>query len=151
MNVDLKQGFGYGLLATLGMTLLMLVGTFLKVSPMPTPIPIALAGWVFGALPMPALVGLGLVAHFLYGGLAGAIFSWFIRDRAILWLAFGWGIILWLGMQLIFLPLLGWGLFGMAITLRIAVATLILHLVYGGILGWGLSRHHSYRTLSPTS
>lgn len=43
-------------------------------------------------------------------------------------------------MQIMFLPFLGWGLFGTAITPKIAVATLVLHLVYGGVLGWPLDR-----------
>ena len=38
-------------------------------------------------------------------------------------------------MEVVFLPFLGWGFFGVAITPRIAVATLILHLVYGATLG----------------
>ena len=38
------------------------------------------------------------------------------------------------------LPALGWGLFGTAVTPRVAVATLALHLVYGAVLGWTLDR-----------
>jgi len=36
----------------------------------------------------------------------------------------------------------GWGVFGTAITPKIAVATLVLHLIYGATLGWGLRRSH---------
>jgi hypothetical protein len=36
--------------------------------------------------------------------------------------------------------LLGWGLFGGAVTPRIALATLVLHLLHGTILGWGGAR-----------
>jgi hypothetical protein len=43
-------------------------------------------------------------------------------------------------MELMVLPLLGWGVFGSAITPKIAIATLALHLVYGGTLGWGLNK-----------
>lgn len=52
----------------------------------------------------------------------------------------GYGVLLWLLMGLVFLPALGWGFFGTAITAAIAVATLVLHLVYGGTLGWTLDR-----------
>lgn len=38
-----------------------------------------------------------------------------------------WGTGLWLIMQIIFLPFLGWGFFGAAVTPAIAVATFILH------------------------
>lgn len=44
-------------------------------------------------------------------------------------------------MQLIVLPLLGWGVFGVAITPPTAVATLVLHLIYGPSLGWLIDRH----------
>jgi hypothetical protein len=149
MDTNVKRGFGYGLLATLGMTLIMLTGTALQLSPMPAPVPIALARWALGALPMPALVILGMLAHFLYGGVAGSILAWLLKNRVNIWLGFGWGVLLWLGMELVFLPLLGWGLFGSAITPKIAVATLILHLIYGGILGWGLSWYYHNRAFAP--
>lgn len=148
MDRNVKQGFGYGLLATLGMTLIMLAATAFQVSPMPAPVPIALARWAFGALPMPVLVILGMLAHFFYGGVAGVILAWVLKERVNLWWGLGWGVLLWLGMELVFLPLLGWGLFGSAITPKIAVATLILHLIYGGILGWGLAWHSRRQRLA---
>jgi len=46
-------------------------------------------------------------------------------------------------MQRLWLPLLGWGLFGTGITPAIAAATLILHLVYGATTGWCIARWDS--------
>lgn len=43
-------------------------------------------------------------------------------------------------MQVVVLPFLGWGLFGASQTPRIAVATLVLHLVYGATYGWLMDR-----------
>ena len=104
---------------------------------MPSPIPVALAHWALGNLPKPVLMITGGIAHFLYGGVAGAVLFTVLRERVnVLW-GMGFGVLLWIGMQIIFLPLLGWGLFGSAVTPRIAVATLVLHLIYGAILGWG--------------
>jgi len=139
MNLT-KFGIVYGLLATLAMTVVMVLGLLTRVSPMPTPIPVALAKWAFGDLPQPALMGLGALAHFFYGGLAGVVFVYLFKQKRILWTGFFWGALLWLGMQLVVLPLLGWGAFGTAITPKIAVATLVLHLIYGGVLGWATSR-----------
>ncbi len=48
-------------------------------------------------------------------------------------------------MQIVVLPVLGWGVFGLAITgfpPKIAVGTGVLHLVYGGVLGWGVNQKH---------
>jgi len=140
MDMHIKKGFIWGLAATLAMTVVMLLGMISKLSPMPAPIPIALAKWAFGALPKPALMGIGMFAHFLYGGVAGLVFSLVFKNRVGIWKGLGWGILLWLGMQLVFLPLLGWGVFGSAISPKIAVATLVLHLIYGSMLSWGLGR-----------
>ncbi|MCH8306241.1 MAG: hypothetical protein IIB94_14070 [Candidatus Marinimicrobia bacterium] len=148
MDMYKKKGFIWGLLATLAMTVVMLLGMISKLSPMPAPIPIALAKWAFGDLPKPALMGLGMIAHFLYGGIAGLVFTLVIKNRVNIWKGLGWGILLWLGMQLIFLPLLGWGVFGIVISPKIAVATLMLHLIYGITLSWGLGRQNKITSSS---
>ncbi|MBS1271014.1 MAG: hypothetical protein MAGBODY4_00143 [Candidatus Marinimicrobia bacterium] len=68
------------------------------------------------------------------------VFTWLFSNRSI-GFGFLWGTILWLIMQVIWLPILGWGIFGSNITPKIAVATLILHLIYGGTLGWLFARN----------
>ena len=60
-----------------------------------------------------------------------------------IWKSIGLGLFLWVLMGLFLLPALGWGFFGAAITPEIAVATLILHLIYGITLGWLLDRNLS--------
>lgn len=140
MRSPIARGFGWGLLATLAMTAVMLAGLLSGVSPIPRPIPIALAAWVLGAVPQPVLAVTGMVAHFGYGGVAGAVFAAVLGRRTGLLTGLGFGVLLWLGMGLIFLPLLGWGLFGTAVTPRVALATLVLHLIYGAVLGWGSAR-----------
>ncbi|MDX1638503.1 MAG: hypothetical protein R3281_11070 [Balneolaceae bacterium] len=85
-------------------------------------------------------MGFAIITHIGYGGLWGAVlFNW-KKEHGTIWYGLGWGLMLWLIMELIVLPLLGWGVFGSAITPKIAVATLVLHLVYGGTPGWGLAR-----------
>lgn len=135
MNKEIKKGFGYGLLATLAMTILMLITVVTKVSPTPMPIPAALAKLVLGSAPKPLLLGSGMLFHFLYGGIAGIVFVLlFKKINYLTTLSFAG--ILWLILQVVFLPLLGWGFFGANITPKIAVATLILHAIYGTTLGW---------------
>lgn len=141
------RGVLYGLLATLVMTLIMLTGMGTGVAPMPEPIPKALAGLVLTALvgevpPLLAAVT-GMVAHFGYGAGAGALYALLFRDRAGLPSGLLWGVLLWILMQVLVLPAIGWGFLGLAETgfpPKIGVGTLVLHLVYGGILGWGLTR-----------
>ena len=42
MDMHIKKGIKWGLLATLSMTVIMLIGMITKISPMPAPIPVAL-------------------------------------------------------------------------------------------------------------
>ena len=130
MDMHIKKGIKWGLLATLSMTVIMLIGMITKISPMPAPIPVALVKMAFGELPKPALMGIGMLAHFIYGGVAGLVFTLVIKNKVNIWKGLGWGIFLGLGMQLIFLPLLVWCIFGSAISHKFAVAILILYLVY---------------------
>lgn len=139
-NPFLKQGMRYGLLGTLFMSIIMLVGMSTGISPLPEPIPLALAKGLLGRAAQPILMLFAVITHFGYGAFWGAVlFNWVETDGTI-WHGLGWGVMLWLIMELIVLPLLGWGIFGSAITPKIAVATLVLHLIYGGTLGWGLNR-----------
>lgn len=139
----LASGFGWGVVATLAMSALMILGVLTGLSPMPSPIPAAIVNnglALLGVgLPMPLIMLLAAGAHLSYGGVAGAVLAALTRP-VTLWKGLGWGVLLWLVMQVVVLPLLGWGFFGVAITPRIAVATLVLHLVYGLTLGLLMDR-----------
>ncbi|GAA5126549.1 hypothetical protein GCM10025762_54270 [Haloechinothrix salitolerans] len=121
------------------MSVLMLAGVASGVAPMPKPIPAALVAETFGALPESARLVLAVVSHLGYGAVAGAVLAVLVR-RVNIRVATGYGAVLWALMGLVWLPYLGWGLFGTAVTPKIAVATLVLHLVYGITLGLLLDR-----------
>lgn len=131
--------FGWGVVATLVMTALMVSTVGVGVSPLPKPIPAALVGQTLGPLPQPALLPLALAAHLVYGGLAAAVLAGLTR-RIDLKTGLLWGGILWAVTGVAWLPYLGWGPFGSQHTPAIAVATLLLHLVYGAVLGWSTDR-----------
>ena len=139
----LAVGFGWGVVATIAMSVLMILGVVTGLSPMPSPIPEAIVNKaleLFGVgLPAPLIMLLAAGAHLSYGGVSGAILAALTRPVTV-WKGLGWGVFLWLVMQVAVFPLLGWGLFGAAITPRIAVATLVLHLVYGATLGLLMDR-----------
>jgi len=131
----LAAAFGWGALATVAMSIPMIIATATGISPMPKPIPVALVGHVFGPdLPKPVHMLLAVISHLAYGG-AWALILAAITKRITIWKALGLGVFLWLLMQVIVLPMLGWGVFGAAVTPKIAVATLVLHLIYGATLG----------------
>lgn len=135
-----RSGFGWGVVATAVMSAVMLIGLVTGASPMPKPVPAAILGRLgAGGLPMPAMMALAAGAHLAYGGVWGGLLALRVRPvtiRAGLMLGIGlWGL-----MQLVVLPLLGWGAFGVEVTPAIAAATLVLHLIYGVVLGGLLDR-----------
>lgn len=145
MLTDRKlRGAIAGLTATIAMSLLMLLGMVTGIAPMPEPIPKALAALVLGAsTAQPLLMGAAILGHLGYGAFWGGLL-YGLHDDAGLREGAGLGVGLWVLMGLVFLPLLGWGLFGTAIDPRIAVATLVLHLVYG------LALQPGFQALQPT-
>jgi hypothetical protein len=133
----LAAGFGWGIVATIAMSILLVIGYLSGLAPMPEPIPKAVVTTVLGSgIPQPLIIG----AHLLYGAITGLVFV-AIAQPATLEKGLSYGIVLWLIMDLLVLPFIGWGIFGTAITPRIAVATLVLHLVYGTTIGLVADRH----------
>lgn len=134
------RGFYWGVLATVAMSIPMMIGVGTGVSPLPQPIPVAIVITVFGAgLPQPLLVTLAAGSHLAYGGFWGGLLNWGRREVGI-GTGIAVGALLWFFMQVAVLPFIGWGAFGVDITPAIALVTLVLHLIYGATLGWGLSR-----------
>ncbi len=129
------SGAGWGVVATLAMSVLMILGLVSGASPMPKPIPAAIVGKLTGGgLPKPALMAAAALLHLAYGGFWGGVLAATTR-RVTVGRGIALGVFLWLLMQVVVLPFLGWGAFGTAVTPMIAVATLVLHLVYGGTFG----------------
>lgn len=132
----LVAGFGWGVVGTLAMSVLMLTGVAMGISPMPKPIPLAVVGQVLGpGTPQLLLMALAIIAHLTYGGFWGAVLAALTRPVTV-WKGLGMGVAVWFLMQILVLPFIGWGFFGLAVTPMIAAATLMLHLVYGGTTGW---------------
>ena len=139
----IARGFGWGIVATLAMSVPMVIGFTTGTAPMPKPIPKALVGSVLSGLPNPVYMVVTIGAHLTYGGVWGAVLAAATRPATTA-NGLGFGVLLWLLMGVVFLPYLGWGFFGTAVAPAIAVATLVLHLVYGGTLGWTLDHEAAF-------
>lgn len=135
----LWKGFGWGVLATIVMSIFMIIGKVSGMAPMPSPIPVAIVHHLFGKAPKPLIMILALIAHLGYGGGFGALLANLTKTVTVK-KAIGLSLLLWLFMQILVLPFIGWGLFGSGITLKISAATLILHIIYGIVLGLTLDR-----------
>ena len=132
------KGALWGAVATVAMSVLMILAAVTGVSPMPKPIPAAIVGKLTGGeLPKPMLMATAAILHLGYGAFWGGVLA-AASERITVWRGLVLGVGLWLLMQIIVLPFLGWGLFGVGQTPKIALATLILHLVYGVTLGAAL-------------
>ena len=80
-------GFGWGVVATLAMSALMILGVVAGLSPMPSPIPAAIVNKGLGllgvGLPVPRIMLLAAVAHLSYGGVWGAVLAALTRPVTI--------------------------------------------------------------------
>ena len=90
-------------------------------------------------LPMPV----GWVGHFLLGTVAWGIAYTVLLPRlpgVALVKGLIFGALAWLAMMIIFMPLAGHGLFGLALGVQAVVASSSLHLIYGATLGIAYDR-----------
>ena len=145
-----RRGFVYGIAATIAMSVLTMAGTVAGMSPIPEPIPKAIVVAIVDSAPEPVVLALAIGGHLAYGGLFGALLARIARP-VTLTKALALGVSLWGFVQVLVLPFLGWGVFGSSVTTRIAVATLVAHLVYGGVLGWAMSRNAPSVDAQPAS
>jgi hypothetical protein len=105
-------------------------------SPLPKPLGLAFAETVLGRqLPLPV----GLLFHLAWVTLVSVGYVVWWRDALTLKntaiLAFG----LWLLVLLVFFPIVGWGLFGLAISPKLIVPAAVSHALFAVIL-WGMCR-----------
>jgi len=127
-NVNIKSVLISGFLATVAMTLLMMVAPKMGMPKMDV------AEMLSMFMHAPTLVG--WVAHFMIGFVLAGGYAFVFATRGQLK---GWqkgalyGLIPWLMAQLIVMPMMGAPLFGGAVL--IAMGSLMGHLLYGGVLG----------------
>lgn len=84
---------------------------------------------------------LAWIAHIMVGsigyGIAMAILTGTDRSKNFMMIGLGIGTVGWLMMMVIIMPMMGNGLFGLSMPsgVMVPIATLILHLIFGGVLG----------------
>ena len=136
---DLKRslrGAVWGLGATVAMTAVMVVGALvLRSSFARPPFPyLFIEHWLPHTSGAPS-GAITLAAHFAYGAFLGMLFAYFSEPMTVA-KGVGFSTLVWSAMQVILVPWLGWGDFGLIqISPLFAVYTLTLHLVYGVTVG----------------
>ncbi|TAL97448.1 MAG: hypothetical protein EPN69_01100 [Rhodanobacter sp.] len=145
MNVYLR-GMIAGFVATVVLSVLMLLKSMMGVMP-GLDIAGMLAGMAHNMMGLPASPAVGWMLHFLIGtvvwGIGFALLYKALPGGGPVVKGIVFGVLAWLAMMLIPMPMAGAGLFGMHLGMMAPVMTLVLHLIWGAVLGAtfaGLSR-----------
>ena len=130
------KAFGVGVANGLLLSVVMVTAFKSGVSPLPKPVGLAFAETVLGGpLPLPV----GLAFHLAYVTFWSMAFVAFLRDSLTLRDALALALALWIGILVVFFPIIGWGFLGLAISPKLIVASLVPHVLFGVFL-WGLCR-----------
>lgn len=130
------RGIGIGLLVGILTAAIMLAATTAGLSPFPKPPSLAFAETVLGrSVPLP----IGLLFHLAYVTFWCLVYVRFFPRRG-LGPALGLGFALWLVILVVFFPVVGWGVAGLAVSPKLIVASFVPHLVFALLL-WALDRY----------
>ena len=128
------KAIGVGIATAVILSLVMVTALKTGISPMPKPLGLAFAQVLLGKVPLPV----GLLFHVAYVTFWSVVYVAFFARRTFLnalWLALG----LWLGVLVVFFPIVGWGFLGLAVSPKVIVAVHVPHLLFAVIV-WALSR-----------
>jgi hypothetical protein len=105
-------------------------------SPLPKSLGLAFAETTLGRpLPLPV----GLLFHTAWVSTFSALYVVLFRDALTFTRALALAAVLWLLVLVFFFPVVGWGLFGLAVSPKLIVGAAIPHLLFAVFL-WGLCR-----------
>ena len=88
-------------------------------------------------------VVLGWILHFAIGAFWGAVFFVvydFLPGRNPVLQGIVFGLIAWLLMMVLIMPMAGNGIFGLALGIMAPVMTGLLHIIFGAVMGWIFQR-----------
>lgn len=129
---NLKSGFIAGFIATVVLSVLMVMKGMMGVMP-----ELDVAAMLAGMIGAPVIVG--WIAHFVIGTVAWgggfAVLYDYIPGSSGIQKGIVFGIADWLGMMILIMPMAGAGLFGLGLGMMAPVMTLVLHIIFGAVLG----------------
>jgi len=130
------RAVGIGIAVAVLTAIVMLILTNLGVSPFPKPPSLAFAETLTGRnLPLPV----GLLFHTVFVVFWCVVFIRFFPKRNLV-TALALAVGLWLVLLLVFFPIVGWGIGGLAISPKLIPASFMPHLLFGLLL-WGFHRY----------
>ncbi len=130
------KALGVGIMTAILLSVVMVPALKLGISPLPKPLGLAFAETVVGrALPLPV----GLLFHVAYVTFWSIAFVVLFRNSLSFGKALLLALVLWIGVLVVFFPVVGWGFLGLGISPKLIVASLVPHLLFAAFL-WGLCR-----------
>ncbi len=130
------KALGLGIANGVVLSVIMIAMKQMGVSPLPKPLGLAFAETLTGrTLPLPV----GLLFHLAYVTVWSMAFVVLFRDSLSLRNALLLALALWIGVLVVFFPIVGWGMFGLAIGPMLIPGSFMPHLLFGLFL-WGLAR-----------
>ena len=137
MNIYLRAMIA-GFVATVVLSVLMLIKSMMGVMP-ELDVAQMLTVMAHNMMGLPANPAVGWVLHFMIGtvvwGIGFALLYKTLPGSGPTTKGIVFGVLAWLLMMLIPMPMAGAGLFGMKMGIMAPVMTLVLHLVWGAVLG----------------
>ncbi len=135
----ISKGFLAGLAATVVLSVLMVAKGMMGVMPQ-----LDIAKMIAGMMGSPDKPIIGWVVHFMIGiagyGVAIATLDARLPGNSHVSHGVMIGVIGWLVMMVMLMPMAGAGLFAMNMGLMAPMMTLVLHLIFGAVLGWVYGR-----------
>ncbi len=136
---DIPKGMLAGLVATIVLSVLMVLKAMMGLMPQ-LDLPKMIAG-MMGSPDMPLI---GWIVHFAIGivvyGVAIAVLDSKLPGTSHVGHGIMLGVIGWLIMMVMLMPMAGAGFFGMNMGIMAPMMTLVLHLIFGAVLGWVYGR-----------
>lgn len=130
------KALGLGIANGVVLSVIMIAMKQMGVSPLPKPLGLAFAETLTGrTLPLPV----GLLLHLVYVTFWSMAFVVLFRNRLNLRNSLLLALVLWIGVLVVFFPIVGWGMFGLAIGPMLIPGSFMPHLLFGLFL-WGLAR-----------
>lgn len=131
-----RKAIGIGIAVSVLTAIVMVALLKAGVSPFPKPPSLAFAETLLGrSLPLPV----GLLFHTAYVTFWSVVFVRYFPRKTVL-TALALAAVLWVGILVVFFPVVGWGFAGLAISPKLIVASVLPHLLFGLFL-WGLDRY----------
>jgi len=104
------------------------------VTPLPAPVALTFAETLVGGASLPPAIG--ILFHTVWVTVMTAGFVAASREALTGPRALGFALALWIVALVVFFPIIGWGVAGLAIGPQLIVGALVPHLIYGLLL-WG--------------